>query len=414
MRMLRIGWTISIVLAFILAACGPTTATPTVVHTATPGSPAYTQGVHDCSTAALAIGPAPIEPAAGCDSWQANRYERPFNSIDQDEYLPHIDLERAELGQVGNWTFLRIYLHDVAPEGGDLPGIYGAEFDLDQDGRGDVQVLAMAPDEMAATAWSVMGVQLWRDSDNDVGSLTPLQPDEPDETNGYDELIFDQGQGDDPDLAWARATFDQPALVEIAFKTSALDFDAVFEWWVWADAGVGDPAAFDYHDAYLLEQAGEPFQVSEFFPADEIAAVDNSCVALWGAPPSDDPRLCVNDPDFPTPTPSGSTTPDSTPTETATVVDETGTPSPTPTPSNTPTSTWTVIIPSATLTPSNTPPPTATECINPFTGGPCVTPSPSPVPTNTPTRPPPVTSTPTVCLGPTGGPCTPTPAGVPN
>jgi len=41
-----------------------------------------------------------------CDSWEINRYERPFNAETQDEYYPDLDILEAELGQSDGWEFL--------------------------------------------------------------------------------------------------------------------------------------------------------------------------------------------------------------------------------------------------------------------------------------------------------------------
>ena len=55
-----------------------------------PGKPAYYQVSPDCSTGELVKEGELIQPDFGCDSWQLNRFERPFNNLSQDEYYPDV------------------------------------------------------------------------------------------------------------------------------------------------------------------------------------------------------------------------------------------------------------------------------------------------------------------------------------
>ncbi len=432
-----------IVAALVLSACTLPTVTPTIVptitHTATPSTPLYEQSVPDCITGDLVQPGQLIQPTPGCDNWAINRYERPFNANTQDDFYDDLDILQGDLGQSGAWFYLRITLFDMREDSDVLQGIYGIEADLDLDGRGDV--LIWVDGAQATQDWGVEGVQVWEDSNNDVGSETPMQPDTPDEElDGDDELVFDEGIGQDPDLAWMRMmpVPGKPAYLEIAFKPAAFDNAAKFKWWVWSDQGVNAPALFDYHDAFELPDTGEVYQNLPNFPANEIFAVDNTCAALWGAEPTEDESLCVNDPYVPTPTAtprSGTETPGASRTPTITLtITITPTPTiitrtPTPTPSRTATRTST---PTRTRTP--TPSPTPTCSVAGTAGGPICTRTPTPsrtstpgcstsptaggVPTCTPTATPTpritVTPSATTCMTPLGLPCvtpsiTPTP-----
>ena len=297
------------------------------------------QMITDCNTGVLVAPNTLIQPAPGCDSWETNRFERPFNAGSQDEYFPDLDIIQAELGEADGWFYLRIEIYDLR-EGEDYPlGTYAIELDLDQDMRGDALVLVMAPGLDGDEGWSVAGVQVWEDSDQTVGYMQPAAPDHPVEEDGYDLLLFDNGLGsNDPDVAWARFSPGEPTIVEIAFKSSLINNDAVFLWWVWAQQDM-NPTQMDYHDTIEHEDAGDVYEAQMYFPSQDIYEVDNTCKALWGAPPDEDPSLCVNDPNVPQPTPGAGTpvfTPPANVTRTATPTDPgDGSLTPTPTPTAT-------------------------------------------------------------------------------
>jgi hypothetical protein len=368
--------------AFPILACGLPPLALKAENSSEPGSPVYSVSLFDCNTGELVSPGALIQPRPGCDNWEVNRYERPFNAGGQDDYHPDLDILSAAMGRSQYWYYVRLELYDVDQETGHLQGVYGLEIDLDLDGRGDVLITAQIVDTEHPSTWSNLGVQAWVDSNNDVGNALPMQPDAADDNDGYDLATIDPQAPSD--AVWVRATPGKPSLVEIAFKPQVLDGDETFKWWVWADEGIVNPAAYDYHDFYALAEAGDVYSWHIFFPAKELFSVDNTCASLWGlAPPPDDPSLCINDPLFLL-TPTWTSVPPSdgccnlccdggyatfTPTweMPPTRVTPTWTPTATPTPTPTPTLTPT---PTATR-PRPTPvPPTPTECRNPF-GGPC-------------------------------------------
>jgi hypothetical protein len=260
-----------------------------------PGKPAYYQFGLDCSTGDLVIPGELIQPDFGCDVWQANRFERPFNAVSQDEYYPDIDIQYAYFGRDADWYYLRFALFDPQPGTEFLAGTYAIEMDLDVDGRGDLLVLVSEPGKDAGEKWSTQGVQVWTDSNNDVGGQEPDFPEEGLVADGYDTLLFDQGAGNDPNGAWARAFMTGSAYVELAFKIDYLGGDIAFKWWVWAGHESYTPGLFEIHDFYSHEQAGDPNKGMDFFPSNEIFAIDSSCANMWGASPDPaDPDYCFS------------------------------------------------------------------------------------------------------------------------
>jgi len=402
-KRIRLFIDLLVLLAVLASACAPAGAATPTPHVTKPNSPVYRQLIWDCNTGKTL--PAdystsgPIQPDGGCDSWQINRYERPFNKESQDIFFPDLDILSGELGSDGTWFYFRMTIFDNNQISAELDGTYAIEIDLDMDGRGDVLVLAHAPGEEAAQDWTRQGVQFWGDDNNDVGNEIPLVPDPPNSGNGYDTLAFDSGQGDDQSLAWVRVHPGKPAILELAFKTSAILFDPYFKWLAWTDEGVDDRAGSDYHDTFDHPVAGDPIQGQTYFPSESINELDTTCSVIWGAPQTDDADLCVNDSSVPPPTLEPSTTPttDITPTpeeRTSTPTDPTTLISATVSPTETATATPCVVagaVPT-TCTPTPTPSPsptntatyTVTPCVNPNSTAPQTTCTPTPTPSVTP------------------------------
>ena len=260
-----------------------------------PGKPVYYQISPDCNTGDLAKPGELIQPDSGCDSWELNRFERPFNALSQDKYFPDLDIQDAYLGRDADWYYLRIALFDPKPDADFITGTYAIEMDLDLDGRGDLLVLVSEPGKKTGKEWSTRGVQIWRDSNNDVGGNKPRIPDGSIAADGYDTLLFDQGKGADSNGAWARAFMTGSAHVELAFKTEYLDGDIAFKWWVWS-AYASNPELYDLHDYFSRKQAGAANVGNALFPVKEVFATDNSCANMWGASPDpNDPDYCFSD-----------------------------------------------------------------------------------------------------------------------
>jgi hypothetical protein len=272
------------------------TATATVVHTAIPGNPGSTNSfMTDRSSKALAG-----ERRAIGDNFDVLLFERPFTSGNMD-YLGYLDLTRGELSASSPWYYITLSLEDAPPS--DAAARYGVEVDIDKDGRGDWLIWGMAPPD---ANWTTDGVQALQDTNNDVGDSTPIKAEPPPQIgNGYDQVVFDSGQGSDPDAAWIRRSPSSGSQIQIAFKQALIGAPAEFMWGVWADAGPQDPAFFDYNDHFSPVDAGSPVSGASNYPLNQLAQVDNSC--RWGygfTPNGSEPGACYVPP-TPTPTPQG-------------------------------------------------------------------------------------------------------------
>ncbi|MBW8009843.1 MAG: hypothetical protein FVQ83_01195 [Chloroflexi bacterium] len=277
------------------------TPTATVAHLTQPSDPGTVNSfVVDRSSENLAS-----ERRAIADSFNFDLFERPFTSEVMD-YLAYLDITRGELSVAAPWVYITIYLEGAPPNGSSAS--YGIEIDLDVDGRGDWLIIGVVPD---STNWTTNDMRAYQDSAGDVGGLTPVLSDAPDPAlNGYDDLVFDQGYGPDPDAAWIRRDPTDPNHVQLAFKHSLIASDAYFLWGVWSDEGVKQPGWFDYNDHFTLVEAGSPAIESSEYPIKALAALDNTC--RWGygfVPTGSEPGAC-----YVPPTPTPTLTPTLTPT----------------------------------------------------------------------------------------------------
>jgi hypothetical protein len=201
-----------------------------------------------------------------------------------DIYFPNLDIQETWVYQDDTWIFAVILL-----EGGDenekLSGRYGFEIDADADSRGDWLVLV---DNPSTNDWSTLGVQVWFDTNDDVGGGTSVNADKNSPGgNGYETVLFDSDQGDDPDLAWARIAPDDPNAVQLAVKRSLLDGDDTYIVGMWAGSGIFDPAMFDLNDHFTHEQAGAALIDFEYFyPIKAISELDNTCRMTIGFQPT--------------------------------------------------------------------------------------------------------------------------------
>ena len=286
------------------------TATPTVEHHMIPGEPPRAkQKVFDTVSGSSAHQGAPNQPPAG-DEYHWNLYERPFNAYTQDRYFPELDIVEGDITTDGTWLYVTIALYGPAAYSEAPAPAYGLELDLDIDGRGEWLVWAQGP---YTTEWSTNGVRVYRDADEDVGEVRACRDDPPQDGTSYETMVFDSGQGVDPDAAWVRLIPGERPQVQLALKYALIDRDPAFMWWVWADRGVNHPDWMDYHDHFTLEEAGEPFQARPHYPIKAIAEVDNTCHWVFGfVPDGSEPCICPGE--YATPTPTTPPTPTMTPT----------------------------------------------------------------------------------------------------
>ncbi|MBN1439324.1 MAG: carboxypeptidase regulatory-like domain-containing protein [Anaerolineales bacterium] len=272
------------------AESGPVEPSPTftVAHLNTPpGAGGTTRYVTDPVTRDYA--PQKRAPS-GSDIFAGNRWERPYTA-EAMEYLSDVDLERVELRIVEPWIYLTFFF--IAPRAAGVgQTVYGGEFDLDRDGRGDVLVWGISP---SGADWTVQGVEAWEDGNNDVGGAHPQAGDPPaSNADGYERKLFADGQGADPDLAWIRQT-EGGAKVQLAFKYSALGNASAFLWNGLADAGIRRSDWFDYNDHFTAAEAGSPFPAqADLYPLKGIWGLDNTCRDAYGFTPSGtEPGLCM-------------------------------------------------------------------------------------------------------------------------
>ena len=231
-------------------------------------------------------GTGPEHRAPYGDSYNINLFERPFTPSEMN-YLPALDINTFQLSEDANFYYIAVDL--IGGDPNDEMGInFGVELDTDHDGYGDYLVWAQPP---YGPEWLAETVQVYQDTDHDTGGASAEKSDAVYPGNGYDKLVFDRGQGADIDLAWARANPQVSAAIQIAFKRSLAG--SAFMWGVWADAGLRDPALFNYNDRYLEEQAGSPEKSEKYYPIDAVAQVDNTCWPAYGFKPLGyEPHLC--------------------------------------------------------------------------------------------------------------------------
>ncbi len=227
--------------------------------------------------------------APGGDRFTFGRYERPFNTDPMDTYLPQIDITETSSYRDDAWVYFTITLR-----GRDanhlFSGNYAIEIDTDIDGRGDWLLLVVNP---SASEWTTDGVQVWSDSNNDVGGSLSVTADSQSGGDGYDQKLFENGAGNDPDLAWARIPADQPFTIQFAVKSSLVN-SPTFMAGAWAGKALLDPALFDINDRFTHDQAGSSLVEFEvYYPIKAVAEIDNVCrVAIGFQPGGGEPGLC--------------------------------------------------------------------------------------------------------------------------
>jgi hypothetical protein len=256
------------------------TPTLTVVHWATPpGAAGTTRYITDPETRDYA---SQKKAPSGSDLFASNRYERPYTAGAMD-YLSDVDLKRVEMKIAAPWVYITFEFIAARAEGIGRT-MYGAEFDTDQDGRGEFLVGGVAP---ANANWTTDGVEVRGDSNSDVGGSNPQKSDPPNPgADGYERMIFSGGQGADPDLAWIRQA-GGGAKVQLAFKYSAIGNAPQFFWNGLADDGIRKPDWFDYNDHFTAAEAGSPFPAqADLYPLKALAGIDNTCRDAYGFTPT--------------------------------------------------------------------------------------------------------------------------------
>ncbi len=228
------------------------------------------------------------------ERYDFNLFERPFDA--NMTYLPSLDIHAFELSYDETWYYITIELN--TPYNDAETVVYAVEFDTDLDGFGNYILAAMTPRE---TTWSMDFVWVVEDANHDTGGVPPTRSDAPFQGDGYETIIFDQGWGDIPGLAWSRLSPTDSKRIEFAIQRSFLTNK--FMLGVSADAGWVDPNSYDYNDRISEAQAGSPLRNNPNYPLKDLYAYDNTCRQAFGFDPNGlEPRICPTEPPTPTPT----------------------------------------------------------------------------------------------------------------
>jgi hypothetical protein len=239
-----------------------------ITHLVTPGEATYKtdQKVSDCNTGERVRLGATTLIGNECDTWEEQKLERPAAATNG-PYAAALDITSAWMGTNQQWMFAKLVLYETNPA--NLPADFhaGFEIDTDLDSRGEYLIIVSG---VPTTEWSTDGVQVWQDSDGQVGGSKPHRADTS-SGNGYETLVFDGGLGDDPDLAWVRLNRANGLAVEFAFKPTLVPANQVFAWWGWTFGGGFDPAKMEVVD--LLQNSA-------------TWMVDNTCAWIFNAKPT--------------------------------------------------------------------------------------------------------------------------------
>lgn len=249
-----------------------------------------TQTVHDQTNEKTAKD----NTAFGGDVYKLGWFERPF---DQNMgYLPFMDLATVLMNREDpNWVYVQITTVNPIEEGAASKPVFGVELDTDLDNRGEFMLTATAP---RATDWSTEGVMVLANSDNMMGGIKPVLTDTNlSESKGYDKEVFNAGNGDDPNLAWARISPADPKTIELAIKATFLGGPkGKFIWAGWSLVGLQDLTKFEFNDHFTQTDAGSPLKADGgLYPLKAVWGVDNTARIPSGFVPTGNmPGLALN------------------------------------------------------------------------------------------------------------------------
>jgi hypothetical protein len=230
-----------------------------------------------------------IFPSNYGDNYSINLYERPFQL--DNTYRPDADIAASILSSDNLWYYFSTETVDIDPYTKTMDTPFGFEIDFDKDGRGDFLLWATPP---YSTSWANTDVQVYADTNRDVGNRHPVLSDAPATlvSNGYEYTVISNGRGPDPEVAWARLSPGSPTTMQFAIKKSLINHNA-FLWWAWTDFDIGKPELFDYNDAYTIQEAGSPYASNPYFPPKALYGMDNTCRVAFGfTPVGNEPGLC--------------------------------------------------------------------------------------------------------------------------
>lgn len=226
----------------------------------------------------------------GGDRFTFGRFERPFNATTMDVYFSQLDIVDTQVSQDDTWIYGGMLLKGLNNDSSSASQ-YAVELDTDLDGKGDWLIIAIKP---TSTEWTVNGVKVYGDTNNDVGGQLPTLTDKAQVGDGFETLVFDQGKGDDSDSAWVRISPNDPNMVEISIKKSVVGNPLKYLINMWAGTSLLNPALFDLNDHFTHEQAGAADKgLQNYYPIKEVFEIDNSCrMAVGFQPTGNEPGIC--------------------------------------------------------------------------------------------------------------------------
>jgi hypothetical protein len=209
------------------------------------------------------------------DRFDEGKFERPYNADKMDVYFPQLDIDRVVIYPQDSIFVYAIITMVGRDTKNSFAGQYAIELDRNRDGRGDFLIMV---DNPASKDWTTQGVHVYKDANSDIGGVKPMLADSGGaNSDGYEVVLFDQGKGDDPDLAWVRLDPADPNSFQIAYKQSLLGGDTKYTAGIWAGSHL-DPALFDYNDHFTYEKAGAAnVDIKNFYPIKGLSELDNTC-----------------------------------------------------------------------------------------------------------------------------------------
>jgi hypothetical protein len=230
-----------------------------------------------------------IFPSNYGDNYPINLFERPFQL--DNTYRPDADIAASIMSADDEWYYFSTEVIDINPATKMLDTPFGFEIDFDRDGRGDFLLWGTPP---LTTNWTNTNVQVFADTNRDVGNRRPMVSDAPVQvrSDGYETTLVSNGVGADPEAAWARQSPLSQTTLQIAVKKSLINKTA-FLWWAWTDFDLGNPVQFDYNDFYTAQEAGSPYASNPYHPLKALFGMDNTCRVAFGfTPVGNEPGLC--------------------------------------------------------------------------------------------------------------------------
>ncbi len=218
---------------------------------------------------------APEKRAPAGDDFTFGKLERPFT--DQMEYLPWLDIIDVSLSRRVDFMYFSLSLAGSPQGAPGEPPSYGFELDVNLDGRGDYLFRTTT---VPSGEWGQDGLEIWQDTNDSVGGNNVIVSDPaPNGWEGYDKLLWQGGQEENPDLAWVRLLAGDVPRVEFAILPTLLKPNQIFLWGGFADGFWRDPGRFDYVDRFTHVQAGNAMKDNSNYPLKAFYAYDNTCRA---------------------------------------------------------------------------------------------------------------------------------------